>query len=53
VTVSPPGDCHVSFTSDLWQDGFVHHYTVTNHGPVWNGWTMTFTVSAGAQHVHG
>jgi endoglucanase len=49
----PVGECQVSITQDLWGEGFVNHYTVTNHGPAWDGWSMTFTVASGVQHVHG
>jgi endoglucanase len=49
----PPGGCQVSVGVDAWGNGYVANFLVTNGGPAWNGWTLTFTVPAGVQHGHG
>jgi endoglucanase len=49
----PSAECQVTVSEDRWGNGFVANYTVTNQGAAWNGWTMTFTVPDGVQHVHG
>lgn len=43
----------MSVTVDSWDTGYVAHFLVTNQGEPWDGWTLTFTVPAGVQHVHG
>jgi len=52
-TSDPAGQCHVSLQMDAWNNGYVAHLTVTNNGAPWNGWTLTFQVAPGIQHVHG
>jgi endoglucanase len=53
-TTPPTGECHVALTSqDVWGDGFVRNYRVTNNGSPYSGWTATFTLAPGAQHGHG
>jgi endoglucanase len=47
------GGCEVDITPNIWNNGFTANYSVTNRGAPWNGWTMTFTISAGAQHTSG
>jgi endoglucanase len=43
----------VSVSLDAWSNGYVAYFLVTNQGPAWNGWSLTFTVPGGVQHVHG
>jgi endoglucanase len=48
-----PAACQVTISPNIWSNGFVANYTVTNNGAPWSGWEMTFTVPSGVQHSHG
>jgi endoglucanase len=48
-----PAACQVTIAPNIWNNGFVANYTITNNGAPWTGWELTFTVPAGVQHSHG
>lgn len=48
-----PAACEVSVSPNIWNNGFVANYTITNNGAPWSGWEMTFTVPSGVQHTNG
>ena len=48
---NPSGACHVTYTPDQWQGGFIASVTIANTGSsAINGWKLTFTFP-GDQHI--
>ncbi|HEY8471983.1 MAG TPA: glycoside hydrolase family 6 protein [Natronosporangium sp.] len=50
---NPDPACQVTVDPNVWNDGFVANYTITNNGAPWNGWELTFTVPSGVTHSNG
>ncbi len=56
TTTQPPppsGTCAVTLQPNIWPGGFVLSIGLRNEGAAWSSWTLTFTVSNGAQLSNG